>query len=208
MKPETTDNIKLRKDVAVHDGALLGVMPGRKIKNDTLTIGNGSVIRTGTIIYAGSTIGAGLETGHYAIIREENEIGENLRIWNHSTIDYGCKIGNNVRIHNQVYVSQFTIIEDDVFLAPGVKIANDLHPICTKCMKGPTIRRGARIGIGAILFPHIIIGQDAVIGGGAVVTRDVPPRMVAVGNPARVTGEVSKIICVHGNKGLAYGAGL
>jgi acetyltransferase-like isoleucine patch superfamily enzyme len=206
MKPEITDKINLGKDVVTHDGAVVGLLPGRSIKDNTLTIGDGAVVRTGTIIYAGSTIGPGLETGHYAVIREENEIGENLRIWNHSTIDYGCRIGNGVRIHNQVYVAQFTIIEDDVFLAPGVKIANDLHPICTECMKGPTIKRGARIGISAVLFPHITIGEGALVAGGAVVRKDVPPGMLVSGNPAKLIGPVSKLPCTHGKKGLAYGS--
>ena len=206
MKTPLTKNMKLGAKVVVHDGALIGIIPGRAIKDDLLEIGEGATIRAGAIIYAGSRIGRGLETGHYAVIREENEIGDNLRIWNHSTIDYGCRIGNNVRIHNQVYVAQFTIIEDDVFLAPGVKIANDLHPVCTKCMKGPTIKRGARIGIGAILMPHIVIGEEAVVGGGAVVLRNVPPRIVVAGNPAREVGSIHKLKCIHGDKGLAYGA--
>ena len=107
MNPRLTENISLGSPVIVEDGAILGVIPGREIEDETLRIGNDSTVRTGTIIYAGTSIGKGLETGHYAVIREENIIGDNLRIWNHSTIDYGCKIGSGVRIHNQVYVSQF-----------------------------------------------------------------------------------------------------
>ncbi|MHC4661680.1 MAG: acyltransferase [Planctomycetota bacterium] len=206
MEPPVTAKLDFGKDVIVHEGAIAGMIPGRKIPDETLSIGGGATIRTGTIIYAGSTIGAGLETGHYAVIREENEIGDGLRIWNHSTIDYGCRIGSGVRIHNQVYVAQFTEIEDDVFLAPGVKIANDLHPICTECMKGPTIKRGARIGIGAVLLPRITIGEGALVGAGAVVHKDVPPGMLVFGNPAKVIGKVSKLPCTYGDKGFAYGA--
>jgi acetyltransferase-like isoleucine patch superfamily enzyme len=96
-------------------------------------------------------------------------------------------------VHTGVYVAQFTIIEDDVFLAPGVMIANDRHPICRECMKGPTIKRGARVGVNATLLPEVVIGEDALVGAGAVVVKDVPPRTVVVGNPARVINTVDKL---------------
>jgi acetyltransferase-like isoleucine patch superfamily enzyme len=150
------------------------------------------------VIYVNVTIGDGLETGHNVVIREENEIGDHFYIWNNSTVDYGCRIGNGVRIHNNVYVAQFTNIEDEVFLAPGVMIANDPHPICTKCMKGPTIRKGARIGVNATLLSHITVGEYALVGAGSVVTRDVPPRTLVYGNPARIIKPVDELGCPFG----------
>jgi len=103
-----------------------------------------------------------------------------------------------VRIHNNVYIAQFTTIEDEVFIAPGVSVANDPHPICTLCMKGPTIKRGARIGVNVTILPHITIGEYALIGAGSVVTRSVPPRAVAYGNPAKVMGYVDSLRCPLG----------
>jgi acetyltransferase-like isoleucine patch superfamily enzyme len=94
-----------------------------------------------------------------------------------------------------VYVAQFTTIEDDVFFAPGVTIANDPHPICTKCMQGPTIRKGARIGVNVTILPHVTVGENALIGAGSVVTRDVPAGMLAAGNPARVISTVDELEC-------------
>jgi acetyltransferase-like isoleucine patch superfamily enzyme len=173
--------------------AVIGEVSGRQIKDPTLSIGPHAVVRSFTVIYAGSTIGAHLETGHGVVIREENRIGDEFSIWNNSTIDYGCVIGNRVRVHTGVYVAQFTVIEDDVFLAPGVIIANDRHPICRDCMKGPTIKRGARVGVNATLLPEVVIGEEALVGAGAVVTKDVPPRTVVVGNPARVINTVDKL---------------
>jgi len=173
--------------------AIVGALPGRKIEDTSLEIGPHANVRAFTVIYAGSRIGSHLETGHGAVIREENKIGDHLSIWNQSTIDYGCVIGNNVRIHTGVYVAQFTIIEDDVFLAPGVMIANDRHPICRECLVGPTIKRGARIGINSTLLPGVVIGEGALVGAAAVVTKDVPPGMVVAGNPARVMGEVEAL---------------
>ena len=176
--------------------AIVGATPGRAIADLTLQVGSHAVIRAFSVIYAGSRIGHHLETGHGAVIREQNTIGDHLRVWNNSTIDYGCVVGSNVLIHCDVYVAQFTIIEDDVFLAPGVMIANDRHPICRDCMKGPTIKRGARIGINATLLPEIVVGEQALVGAGAVVTHDVPPGAVVVGNPARVIGASDQL--THG----------
>src|SRR5213594_1785999 len=112
------------------------------------------------------------------------------------------RIGRAARIRAgtiiYVYVAQFTILEDDVFLAPGVTIANDPHPICTKCMQGPTIKKGARIGVNVTLLPLITIGENALVGAGSVVTRDVPPGMVVAGSPARVIGPVDSVECPFG----------
>lgn len=187
--------------VAMHDPsevdprAVVGLAPGRSIDRLELTIGPNAVIRAFTVIYAGSVIGANLETGHNAVIREENRIGDCLNIWNNSTIDYGCVVGHHVRIHCNVYVAQFTTLEDDVFLAPGVMIANDPHPLCHVHLDGPTIQRGARVGINATILPGIVVGRDALVGAGAVVTRDVPSGSIVVGSPARVVGTVDKFDC-------------
>jgi acetyltransferase-like isoleucine patch superfamily enzyme len=190
----------------VEAGVILNYTPSRS-GNFILTIGPEAYIRSGTIIYGGSCIGHNLETGHNVVIREENDIGDNFRIWNNSTIDYGCHIGNNVKIHNKVYVAQFTVIEDDVFLGPGVTLANDIHPGCPdalECMRGPHIKRGAQIGISACVLPRVIIGENAVIGAGSVVTKDIPARMVAYGNPARVIGKIEDIICTTGLREKPY----
>ena len=173
----------------------LGYATGRRITELTLEIGAGAHIRLGTVIYAGTSIGSGLETGHNVVIREQNVIGDRLSIWNNSTIDYGCMVGNEVKIHCNVYVAQYTTLEDQVFLGPGVTIANDPHPLCGMCMRGPTIRRGARIGVNATLLSHVIIGEGALIGAGSVVTDDIPARMVAYGNPARPIKLVDELDC-------------
>jgi acetyltransferase-like isoleucine patch superfamily enzyme len=116
-------------------------------------------------------------------------------------VDYGCVIGNGVKIHTGVYVAQFTILEDDVFLAPGVIVTNDIHPGCpesSRCMRGPTVRRGAQVGGNVTLLPYIEIGERALIGAGSVVTKDIPPRAVAYGNPARVVGTIDDLDCDTG----------
>jgi len=179
--------------------ATIGECPVRLVSDLTLRIGEGACIRSGSVIYAGSTIGTHFNIGHNVVIREENRIGDHTSVWGNSTIDYGCTIGNNVKIHTCVYIAQFTAIEDDVFLAPGVMVANDPHPGCPRgrdCMRGPTIRRGAQIGINVTLLPFITIGEMALIGAGSVVTKDIPPRAIAYGNPARVVGTLDDLACI------------
>jgi acetyltransferase-like isoleucine patch superfamily enzyme len=191
-------DVQLGVNATIDPGVLLGYPSGRPGVVGETRIGAGARIRAGSIIYAAVAIGEDFETGHHVVIREENRIGSHGTVWNNSTIDYGCSIGDRVKIHCNVYVAQFTTIDDDVFLAPGVTIANDPHPICTKCMQGPTIRRGARIGVNVTLLPLITIGENALVGAGSVVTSDVPPGMLAAGNPARIVGPVDAVDCPFG----------
>ncbi len=192
----------------IDDSALLGYRTGRRIQVVQTVIGARARIRSNTVIYTNVHIGDDLETGHGVVIREENVIGDHFNIWNNSVIDYGCRIGNNVKIHNNIYVAQFTVIEDDVFIAPGASFANDPHPLCALCMQGPTIKRGARIGVNATLLPAVVVGENALVGAGAVVTKDVPPRAVIVGNPGRILCTVDELKCAHGNVRHPYDDGL
>jgi acetyltransferase-like isoleucine patch superfamily enzyme len=215
MRDETQSLVKLKVNnqmVTLGEGAnieanaVIGYTPCRG-RNFILTIGPEAYIRSGTIIYGGSVIGCHLETGHNVVIREENTIGDNFCIWNNSVIDYGCQIGNNVKIHNKVYVSQFTVIEDDVFIGPGVTLANDIHPGCPdalKCMQGPCIKKGAQVGVNSAVLPRVVIGEYAVIGAGSVVTKNIPDRMVAYGNPARVVGSIEDITCTNNLRDKPY----
>lgn len=182
----------------IHDFAIIGCLPERKIKNLNLRIGKNAHIRSGTVIYAGSTIGKYLSTGHNAIIREESTIGDYFSIWSNSTLDYGCIVGNRVKIHHNVYVAQFTELENDVFLGPGVTITNDPHPGCQyskQCMRGPVIKEGAQIGANATILPFLTIGQGALVGAGSVVTKDVKPWTVVCGNPAKECGQTHSLTC-------------
>jgi acetyltransferase-like isoleucine patch superfamily enzyme len=199
--------VRLGKNAIIDEAVILGYLPNRGTKS-ILTIGPGARIRSGSVIYGGSRIGANLETGHNVVIREENNIGDNFRIWSNSIIDYDCSIGSNVKVHSNVYVPQFTVIEDDVFIGPGVTLANDIHPGCPdalKCMRGPCINKGAQIGINCCIMPRVVIGEWSVIGAGSVVTRDIPPGVVAYGNPAQVICDITDIKCTTGLRDKPYG---
>ncbi len=198
--------VKLGDGAVIEDHTIIGYKPSRGGKF-VLTIGPGALIRSGTIIYLGSNIGRNLETGHNVVIREENRIGDDFCIWNNATIDYGCQIGNHVKVHNKVYVAQFTVLEDNVFLGPGVTLANDIHPGCPdalECMRGPYLKRGAQIGINSSVLPRVTIGEYAVIGAGSVVTKDIPDKMVAYGNPAQVVGRIEDMVCTTGLRDKPY----
>jgi acetyltransferase-like isoleucine patch superfamily enzyme len=193
--------VKIGQNLRFDPGVMIGYKTGRRITDWRVSIGDNACLRSGTVIYAGTRIGHNLQTGHNVVIREENLIGDDFNIWNNSTIDYGCHIGHRVKIHCNVYVAQFTVIEDDVFLAPGVTVANDLHPGCqfsSECMRGPIIKRGAQIGVNVTLLPFISIGEGALIGAGSVVTKDVPPRTLVYGNPARVACSLDDLECERG----------
>ncbi len=199
--------VRLGEGSVVDEGAVLGYRSPRRGVSDVLSIGAGARIRSGCVIYAGSTIGEHFETGHNTVIREENEIGDHFSIWNNSVIDYGCRIGSRVKLHCNIYIAQFTVIEDDVFCAPGVTIANDYHPGCPDsrdCMRGPVLKKGCRIGVGAIILPYVTIGEGTLVGSGSVVTKDLPAGVVAYGNPARVHASLDEMRCKTGRREAPY----
>jgi len=203
-----SEKVALGEGCEIDEGVLIGYSSGRTIESERLIIGENARIRSGSVIYCGSEIGDNLQTGHNVVIREKNLIGDNFRIWNNSVVDYGCVMGNNVKVHYGVYIAQYTVIEDDVFMAPGVVVANDIHPGCSysaQCMKGPIIRKGAQIGVNVTLLPFITIGEYSLIGGGSVVTKDVPPRSVVYGNPARVVKNIDDLRCITGLTDKPYG---
>jgi len=134
MSPDSaisSERVVLGGDCEIDEGVLVGYPTDRILQSERLIIGKNARIRSGSVIYCGSRIGDNLQTGHNVLIREENVIGENFSIWNNSVVDYGCVIGNNVKIHCGVYVAQYTVREDEVVMAPGAVVANDIHPGCS-----------------------------------------------------------------------------
>lgn len=179
------------------DANVLLHYPSSRLKQRKKSVlGDGFYLRSGTVIYEGSTIGPGLETGHNVVIREQNRLGKDVRVWNNSTIDYGCRIGNGVKIHCNCYVSQFSVLEDGAFLAPGVMLANDLYPGFREGylkMRGPHVGRKAQLGVNVTVLPYISIGAGALIGAGTVVTKNVPAGAVVWGNPGLIHGKVNDL---------------
>lgn len=167
--------------------------PSDRPVDQPLRLGPGARLRSGTVLYGGSTVGARLSTGHNVVIREQSVLGDDVSVWSNSVVDYGCRIGNGVKIHSNCYVAQFSEIEDGAFLAPGVCFANDLYPgseASADAMRGPHVGAGAQIGVNVTVLPYVRIGAGAIIGAGSVVVHDVEPGVVVVGSPARVVRPV------------------
>ena len=157
-------------------------------------LGDGTVVSTGAIVFAGSRIGAHVILGDQSCVRERVTIGDDVVLGRGSLVENDTTIGAMSRIQADAYITAYSTLEEHVFVAPCVVTTNDDFMGRTEQrlerIAGPTIRRGARVGGGAILCPGVVIGEEAFVGAGAVVTKDVPDRAVVVGNPARVLREV------------------
>lgn len=157
-------------------------------------LGPGTIVSTGAVVFAGSHIGARVVIGDQACVRERCQIGEDVVIGRGSLVENDSAVGDRTKIQAMAYVTAYATLEEDVFIAPCVQTSNDNFMGRTERRheqrKGPTIRRGARVGVGAVLCPAVEIGEEAFVGAGAVVVKDVPPRVVVVGNPAHVLRDV------------------
>jgi acetyltransferase-like isoleucine patch superfamily enzyme len=157
-------------------------------------LGDGTVVSTGAIVFAGSLVGARVILGDQSCVRERVSIADDVVVGRGSLVENDTTIGAMTRIQADAYITAYSTLEEHVFVAPCVVTTNDNYMGRTEkrlgLLRGPTIRRGARVGGGAILCPGVEIGEEAFVGAGAVVTRDVPPRAVVVGSPARVLRDV------------------
>jgi acetyltransferase-like isoleucine patch superfamily enzyme len=185
----------------IGDGAIVGKQPSLSPRSTTkrerlppAEIGAGAIISTGAIVFAGSKIGARVIVGDQACVRERVSIGDDVVLGRGALVENDTTIGESTRIQANAYITNYSTLEDNVFIAPCVITSNDNFMGRTEkrheLVKGPTIRRGARVGAGAVLCPAVEIGEEAFVGAGAVVTKDVPARKVVVGSPARVLRDV------------------
>ncbi len=156
-------------------------------------IGPGVTICAGAVVVAGARIGAGAVIGDQAHVRERAVIGEGTVVGRGSAVDNDVTIGDRVRIQTGCYITAYSVIEDDVFVAPGVTLTNDdtmgRHAPDLE-LRGATLRRACRVGGGVVVTPGVEIGEEAFVAAGAVVVRDVPARAVVMGVPAREVREV------------------
>jgi len=157
-------------------------------------LGDGTIVSTGAIVFAGTTVGARVILGDQSCVRERVTLGDDVVVGRGSLVENDTTVGARTKIQADAYVTAYSTLEEDVFIAPCVVTTNDNFMGRTEnrlaLMKGPTIRHGARIGGGAILCPGVEVGAEAFVGAGAVVTKDVEPRALVVGNPARKIREV------------------
>jgi acetyltransferase-like isoleucine patch superfamily enzyme len=167
-------------------------------------IGARAVIRSHCVVYSGAEIGDDFACGHHVTIREGTRIGEGVRVGTLCDLQGDLSIGRYARLHSNVFVPQKSTIEEFAWLFPYVVLTNDPHPPSDSCTVGPTIRRFAVIGAGAMIFPGVNVGEGAVVGAMALVRHDVPPRSVVVGVPGEVRGPVADISCREGRVEHVY----
>ena len=146
------------------------------------------------VLYRGTGIGEATLIGDLASIREECSVGANTVIARLVSINYHTRIGRHVKIMDNTHITGNMLIEDGVFISVLVSTTNDSEMDRRKHthgdFRGPSILRGASIGASATILPGITIGEYAMVGAGSHVCRNVPPRKVVIGTPARVVRDV------------------
>ncbi len=156
------------------------------IKKPTTSIGEGSIIRSGSVLYTHVIAGKRLRTGHNVLIRENVRLGEGCVVGTNAIVDGYVRVGNDSMIQSQCYITQSVTIGNNVFIAPGCIFMDNKKIILGKGLQKITVKDFVRIGGGTKILPGVTIGEYALIGAGSVVSKDVPPKAVAYGVPARV----------------------
>ena len=197
MTQKIYKNVKIGNNVQIGDFVIIGLPPQGKEDGELPTVmGDNAVIRSHTVIYAGNTIGNNFQTGHHALIRENNKIGNNVSVGSYSHIAFDCLVEDNVRIHTAAFVFEKSILRKGCWLGPGVMLANAKYPLSRRAKEfitGCEIGEKAKLGMSCVLAPGVKVGKNALVGLGAIVTKDVPENAVVIGFPAKVVGNVKDL---------------
>jgi UDP-2-acetamido-3-amino-2,3-dideoxy-glucuronate N-acetyltransferase len=196
------EGTEIGNDVRIDDHATLGKLPMKAANSATtreqelppLRLGDTCIVGTGAVLYRGAAIEGRVLMADLCTVRENVTIGRGTIVGRGVTVENFCKVGRYCKLESECYITAYSELEDRVFIAPGVVTSNDNFVGRTaerfKHFKGVTVRRGGRIGAGTVLLPGIVVGEDALVAAGSVVTRDVPPRTIVMGSPARAWREV------------------
>ncbi len=191
------DNVVIKEGTTIGANCIIGEYTADWYKDhsagmEPLVIGKNSIIRSGSIIYCGSTIGDNFQTGHQVTIREKASIGHNVSVGTLSDIQGNCEIGNYVRMHSNVHIGQLSKVDSFAWIYPYVVLTNDPTPPSDHFV-GVHVKPFAVVATGALVMPGIEIGQDSLVAAGAIVTKNVPDYAVVAGNPGKQISDVRKI---------------
>lgn len=185
-------------DVRIDDYASLGKLPMKAANSATtkeqvlppLTVGDVCIVGTGVVLYRGAAIDGKVLMADLSTVRENVTVGRGTIVGRGVTIENYCSVGRYCKLESESYLCAYSTLEDRVFVAPGVVTSNDNFVGRTqerfKHFKGVTVKKGGRIGACSVTLPGVVIGEDALVAAGSTVTRDVEPRMLVMGKPARV----------------------
>ncbi|MEO5617465.1 MAG: DapH/DapD/GlmU-related protein [Candidatus Eisenbacteria bacterium] len=188
--------------VRIDDHASLGKLPMKAANSATtkeqelppLEVGEMCIVGTGVVLYRGARIEGKVLMADLATVRENVTIGRGTIVGRGVTVENFCTVGRFCKLESECYITAYSTLEDRVFIAPGVVTSNDNYvgrtPERFKHFKGVTVKKGARVGAGTVTLPGVVIGEDALVAAGSVVTVDVPARKIVLGTPARVWRDV------------------
>jgi len=200
-------NVHFGENVTIEDYVVIGTPPMKKKEGELKTvIGDNTIIRSHSVIYAGNVIGDDFQTGNNVNIREENSIGNNVSVGTKSVIEFKTKIEDNVRIHSQAFIPEYSELKEGCWIGPNVVLTNAKYPKSIKAkefLEGVIIGKNAKIGANATILPGVIVGDNTLVGAGSVVTKSTPLDTVMAGNPAKIVGNTRNVR--HPNGEEAYG---
>jgi UDP-3-O-[3-hydroxymyristoyl] glucosamine N-acyltransferase len=188
--------------VSISDNCVIGRWPkpakASTVKVDIhlppLFIGDETIIGANTVLYRGSTLGSEVMVGDLASVREKCTIGDRVVIGRGVAVENQVTIGSFTKIQTNAYITAYTTLEEDVFMAPMVTTTNDNFMGRTRerfqYVRGPRVKRGARVGGGSILLPGVTIAEESFIAAGALVNRDTQAKKLYIGVPARELRDV------------------
>lgn len=193
----------LMEDVIIGDHCIIGHPPKLELQKKDFTfsspkvrdliirepiakISAGSIVRSHSVIYKHVILEEKVKTGHGVLIREHTKVAKSSVVGSKTQLDGYISVGEKSMIQSRCYIAQSTRVGKGVFIAPGCLFLDNKEIILGLGLDGPIIEDFVRIGGGAKILPKIIIGKGALIGAGAVVTKNVPPKAVAFGVPAKI----------------------
>jgi len=182
-------NVRLGRNVVIEDFCIIGAMFAG-YNGEVTIIGDDAVIRSHTVVYAGNRIGNGFQTGNKTNIRELNLIGNRVSIGTLSVVEHHVTIEDGVRIHSQAFIPEYTVLQEGCWIGPASVLTNarfPRHPNAKEDLRGVVVEKNAKVGANCTLLPGVIIGANSLIGAGSLVVNDIPPGMVAYGQPANTS---------------------